>query len=439
MKTIWQNISVRRKISGLISLLTVAAVFVLTLILTQVEKNYFQRDLESQADLLLEATALSLRDPLYRMQLDELLDLAQALSDNANVTFFIVYDAEGKILVDSNSPDVLFSQSPDPIGLRLIGLQPGQIYREWRDDQFVSGRSVFIGNQNLGAIAAGLSTAALDRKIAEMTIESILLALVTVSGGTLLGLWLSNQITIPLSKLAFGAEQMSKGDRSVQIDAVSQDEIGQLARAFNVMVSAVQDREQELHDLAAGLERTVEERTAALREQAHLLEQMAITDPLVKVFNRRQFFVLAEKEIEKAIRSRRPLAIALFDADFFKQINDTYGHLAGDQALIFLAGLVQDNIRAADIFARYGGEEFVLLMPETDQPSAYAIADRLRMVVHETPCHHEDQWIPLSISIGVVCWDGGEDPSIEVLVSRADEAMYISKDKGRNAVTIWGE
>ncbi|PKN94035.1 MAG: hypothetical protein CVU44_06425 [Chloroflexi bacterium HGW-Chloroflexi-6] len=437
MKRIWKNLSLRTKITGLVSSLTVSGVFILTIISIQLEKQYFQQDLESQADLLLETTSLSLRDPLYNLQVDELWDLARALSDNPDLIFFIAYDSEGKILVDSRNAEPAFSQIVDPLGNTLIGLQSHQIYREWREDQYISGRSVVLGNQTIGAIAASLSTSPLKEKISDMTIESIFLALATGLAGALLGFWLANQITIPLSELAHGADQMSKGNMSIRVNSGSNDEIGQLARVFNLMVASIQEREKALRDLAVGLEKTVDERTAALREKTATLEQMAITDPLTKILNRRHFFTLAEKEIAKATRNRRPLAIILIDADYFKQINDTHGHPFGDQMLINLTSMIQLNIRAMDIFARYGGEEFILLMPETGAESAFLTAERLRKIVTNSPQLHDGKKINLSISLGVACWDETSETSITTLVARADQALYESKRGGRNTTTLW--
>jgi diguanylate cyclase (GGDEF)-like protein len=253
----------------------------------------------------------------------------------------------------------------------------------------------------------------------------------------LLGFWLANQITIPLSELAQGAEQMSKGNLTIRVTSESGDEIGQLARVFNLMLAAIQEREKELRDLAAGLERTVDERTATLRQQTILLEKMAITDPLTKIFNRRHFFTLAQTEMEKAVRYKHPLAIILIDADYFKRINDTHGHPFGDQILINLANMIQMNIRSMDIFARYGGEEFVLLMPEIRGQAAFSTAERLRKIVAETPQAHDGQKVKLSISLGIAGWDGNAETDITALVARADQALYESKHKGRNTTTLW--
>lgn len=434
---IWKNVSLRTKIAGLLSFLTVSAIFILTIASIQLEKYYFRQELEEQADLLLETTALSLRDPLYHSQIDELVALAHALSDNQDVAFFIAYDAQGKILADSRQPELQFSREVDPLGKKLVGMDAGQVYKIWLSDQYISGRPVILGNQTIGAIAASLSTLSLEKKIADLALESVYLGLITGLVSALLGFWFARQITIPLSELAHGAGEMSKGNLGVRVRSNSNDEIGQLARVFNQMAASIQERENELRELAAGLERTVDERTATLREQTVMLEQMAITDPLTKIYNRRHFFSLAEKEMERAARQQYPLTVILIDTDHFKRINDTYGHPFGDQILINVTQIIQANIRSMDIFARYGGEEFVLLMPDTSERSALRTAERLRKIVGNNPHKHDGKEVRLSISLGVACWDGDAESDITALVARADQALYESKRRGRNMTTLW--
>ncbi len=434
---IWRNISLRTKIAGLFSFLTVSAVFTLTVISIQLEREYFRKDLENQADLLLETTSLSLRDPLYRLQLDELSDLSRALSDNADVVFFITYDSQGRVLTDSRNAALEFSREPDPLGVRLIRQSSGITYKEWQTDQLISGRPVTLGNQVIGAIATSLSTRTLEEKIANITLESILLAILTGLASILFGFWLARQITIPLSELTHSAAEMSRGNLKVQVQSDTNDETGQLARAFNLMAEAIHTREQALRDLAAGLEQTVQERTATLRQQADMLEEMAITDPLTRVYNRWHFFSLAEKEMEKTLRTRRPLSVILIDADHFKRINDTYGHPLGDQVLLRLTRIIQSNIRAMDIFARYGGEEFVLLMPETGAQAAVSTAERLRKIASDVIRIENGPEVRFSISLGIACWDGKPDTNLDTLISRADQALYESKRRGRNQSTCW--
>jgi class 3 adenylate cyclase len=243
MQRIWSNFSLRTKIASLMSLLVLAAVLALTSLSIQRERANFKQELVEQADLFLETTSLTIRDELYRLQLDELRDVAHTVSDNPDITRFIIYDQSGKILVDSTRPDDLFSQELDPLGQTLIALQPKAVYRNWETGEFISGQAVTLGNQVIGAVAAGMSTQPLDEKISAITEQGILLALVTLFLGGALTMLFARQITIPLSELAAGAAKMADGDLTIRVPQASRDEIGRLAEAFNQMAVGLQERE----------------------------------------------------------------------------------------------------------------------------------------------------------------------------------------------------
>jgi diguanylate cyclase (GGDEF)-like protein/PAS domain S-box-containing protein len=175
------------------------------------------------------------------------------------------------------------------------------------------------------------------------------------------------------------------------------------------------------------------------------IEQIAVTDELTGLFNRRGFFQLGEREFERALRFKRSLAALMFDIDHFKNVNDTHGHSAGDQVLRALADCFRKSIRGIDVAGRYGGEEFVLILPETLLARAVQIADRLRRSVAGrsipiSPANADDPGVILKItvSIGVDVLRPG-DAKLEVLVDRADQAMYHAKNSGRNRVAVWEE
>lgn len=225
------------------STLVMVTIFALTYLSIQREQVNFRQELEEQADLLLETTSLSIRDQLYRIELDELRALAEAVRDNPNVTLFVIYDAQGKVLVDSTRMEMSFSQTVDPLGAKLVGLTAGEVAMDWQPQQLVAGRAVVLGRQTIGAIASGLSTRALDQKIATITQEGIVLALVALAIGGGLTLVFAHQITTPLSELAEGTAKMVAGDFSIRVKSQSKDELGRLAEAFNQMAEGLQERE----------------------------------------------------------------------------------------------------------------------------------------------------------------------------------------------------
>ncbi|MFQ5615751.1 MAG: diguanylate cyclase [Anaerolineales bacterium] len=166
------------------------------------------------------------------------------------------------------------------------------------------------------------------------------------------------------------------------------------------------------------------------------LRYLAITDSLTGIFNRRHFFELAERELERARRYNRLLSIILLDIDHFKWVNDTYGHATGDQALQALTTQCQESLRESDIFARYGGEEFVILLPETDLEQAQQVAERIRKEVADLSIHTAGNTVSITISLGVASLVDRE-MTLDKLLARADKALYASKEGGRNRVTIF--
>lgn len=161
--------------------------------------------------------------------------------------------------------------------------------------------------------------------------------------------------------------------------------------------------------------------------------ELARIDWLTGVYNRSHFYELATHEFAIAARYDQPLAICMFDVDHFKQINDRYGHLIGDQVLRAVAQTAASQIRAADCIGRFGGEEFILLLPNTNTSSGVVLAERLRTAIADLRIQTEKGEISATISLGVA----GRQPAdlvIERLIDRADQALYAAKRQGRNCV-----
>lgn len=164
------------------------------------------------------------------------------------------------------------------------------------------------------------------------------------------------------------------------------------------------------------------------------IQELATIDPLTLVPNRRHFFEVAAYEHERTDRYKRPLSLLIFDIDSFKAVNDTYGHLAGDQVLKTVAARCRDDLRDIDTLARFGGEEFVALLPETPYERALQVAQRLCARVGELPVESDAGPIAVTISVGVDSCDAVFAGTLSNLIDRADQALYVAKNSGRNRV-----
>jgi diguanylate cyclase (GGDEF)-like protein len=168
----------------------------------------------------------------------------------------------------------------------------------------------------------------------------------------------------------------------------------------------------------------------------HQLRVLAQRDSLTQAYNRHHFWQIAHAEMARVKRYQRPLSIAMVDADYFKTINDQYGHDVGDMVLRTLVDTCQDTLRTSDVLARYGGEEFVVLLPETPREGARVVMERMRERVANTPLVLDDgRVVKLTVSVGLAGLEE-TDQDFETLLKRADEALYAAKHNGRNRVEL---
>jgi diguanylate cyclase (GGDEF)-like protein len=169
-----------------------------------------------------------------------------------------------------------------------------------------------------------------------------------------------------------------------------------------------------------------------LYEKVQQLQALATTDVLTGLVNRRAFNLRLSNELARARRHKTPVTLALIDLDFFKRVNDEHGHPMGDRLLRELGDLLQKNIREHDIAARYGGEEFALVLPETREPEARELLERLRVLASQHVFCLPELPITLTLSVGLAAWSADEDAA--ELIQLADNALYQAKRLGRNRV-----
>jgi len=191
---------------------------------------------------------------------------------------------------------------------------------------------------------------------------------------------------------------------------------------------------------AENLEREVDKRTQELSSALEEVTRLSRVDPLTGILNRRAFTELAEQAIKLAKRHGRSMGLLLGDIDFFKKVNDEYGHLIGDKILVSTAGAISHAVRDSDPVARFGGEEFVILLTETERDSVPVVGERVRRLVSEIRNLEgaESEWPKTTLSLGMAVFpDHGE--SLDELVSNADKALYRAKETGRNRIVMYDE
>jgi len=165
--------------------------------------------------------------------------------------------------------------------------------------------------------------------------------------------------------------------------------------------------------------------------------ESALRDGLTKAFNKKYFTDRLESEFTFAARHGSPLALVLFDLDHFKKVNDTHGHQAGDYVLAEVSTLLSGALRAEDVFARYGGEEFAVICRGSDINQAQVVGERLRKAVEGHRFTYEQTHIPVTISVGIAVLPNPAVKDANELVALADQALYKSKNEGRNRVTVY--
>jgi len=252
-----------------------------------------------------------------------------------------------------------------------------------------------------------------------------------------------------LKHMSWQTKMIASGDFTQRIDFM-----GEFSESFNMMVTQLDQTLKELVEKKDQISKANDElrkeidirikTEQALRQSQKALKRLATTDALTGLFNRRHFTTLAENEISRALRYGRRLSIIMFDIDFFKKVNDTYGHANGDEVLKAVAKTTQNSIRSTDIAARYGGEEFIILLPETPKNASGVMAERLRKSIEELAIQTDKETIRITASFGIYGGlENGEKKPIETLlsegISKADQALYDSKENGRNRVTVYEE
>jgi len=223
-------------------------------------------------------------------------------------------------------------------------------------------------------------------------------------------------VTESIQTINASSRQLALGNLDSQIKLKSRDEMTKIADSFNDMV----DRLKYMRD--------------AMMKQNHKLQELSIRDGMTGLFNHRHLIEIGQNCVAEALRYHRPLSCMMIDIDYFKAVNDNYGHPFGDFVLTGVAKLLQSKLRKVDIVSRYGGEEFVVIMPTTDIVNAEIAADKIREAIEVFNFRQNGVEHKITVSVGVAEHQQHE-LKIMTLLARADKALYQSKASGRNKVT----
>jgi len=247
------------------------------------------------------------------------------------------------------------------------------------------------------------------------------------------------------------------GELSQEVESVN--EIGDLKRSITSHLDSISsavdqhtgDGQQHSDEKEAEVKllqeriKNMEQETRYIRKRLKEERGKALRDSLTGLPNREAYDERFELELERWKRYQKPTSLVVADIDYFKRINDNYGHLSGDKVLQIMAKELQNRIRKTDFVARYGGEEFVILLPETDLETAQQVIEKVRDMVSRLPFHFRDTNIQITMSFGLALFDqlddNGNMPTQEmtqgILFERADSALYQAKENGRNRVEVW--
>lgn len=220
---------------------------------------------------------------------------------------------------------------------------------------------------------------------------------------------LARSVLVPLREFEKGLAHFANDDLSYRLTLNNKDELGQLAREFNNMAERLMTHQNELEDLS-------------------------VRDSLTGLYNRRELETRLHEEIQRARRYNRTFSVLMLDIDYFKDVNDHYGHQAGDEVLVTVADLVRLNVRPVDVVCRYGGEELAVILPETEDKGAQIVAERIRSTIAESlTATSQGDVIRVTVSIGLATFP--QDSSAGAgLIHAADQALYAAKQDGRNLV-----
>ncbi|MHB8455374.1 MAG: diguanylate cyclase [Acidiferrobacterales bacterium] len=305
---------------------------------------------------------------------------------------------------------------------------------------------IMLVGRPVGRLVIGINTAPIVQEIRNaqtslLTHEAVVILLIAIGEFSALSYLIIRPVSIITKSLEIGLSD--NGLISTDIPLDSRDEFGNLARQFNALRAELNGANARLQEKIVVADRRLTATNEQLQSQATELkrvnielERTAVTDPLTGLYNRRFFEKSLETDLALSTRHGDFNSLLLIDIDYFKKINDNYGHRSGDAVLCDIAEILKNGVRKSDVVSRYGGEEFLLLCRRTDKPQSIAAAEKLREAIARHEFRSVDgTLLHLTVSIGISTFPDRMAPnSGDDYLQRADIALYECKGAGRNQV-----
>jgi len=393
-------------------------------------------DIVGLSSLMADAAAPLMSQPVDTQALAQ---LAERTADGTPLVYVVIYDTQGRVLasayhgVTADYRGVIEARRLENITLGAPASwrqdSDRQVFREIVypiNTRFANNQTQEVSNVLTGYVRTAIQPNTYRQTLASSIDMLIGVGIIALVFSIPLGFLLVRRIASPLHELATTMLHFSQGNLEVRSPAWRRDEIGQLARAFNLMADQHQRAHEGVLRLNAELEQRVLQRTEQLRD-------LASRDPLTGLYNRRHLGEALRQAFVEAQRYEHNLACIMIDLDDFKDVNDLQGHRVGDQVLVLAAETIKSQLRLSDIPARPGGDEFVILLPQT---SAYRAATIARRIISAF-CARVKAEIPdvsVGMSAGISDVETLEPAVPEILVDEADRALYQAKANGKQRV-----
>lgn len=360
--------------------------------------------------LLLDQDSPQLGFFIMEVRLNGLLPLLKASLPRTNSEMTILRKKDGRYILSTASTEN--HEEMASASVRVLDLFKNLRHlHDFIDDRNVRvvGLAISLDNLPWGLLIAEKYNNVFAGLVqARNQIVLITIFLTIIIGGT--ATIIASQIIIPLKSLTNGVLRVAEGDLDVSVRVCRNDELGIVTGMFNHMVSR-------------------------LKENQATLEQLATTDSLTELANRKQIMADLAINIDHYRRYSSEFSILMIDIDYFKTVNDVHGHLIGDAVLVQLAGIFKETLRTVDSAGRYGGEEFLIILGKTDIQKGLQTAERIRQAVDQHVFAYEDVSLHITISIGLT-GVVAEDQNITSMIGRADTALYEAKAAGRNRIFL---